>query len=356
MRILHVDTEKGWRGGEQQLFYLVKGLKERGVEVAVACRVGDELEKRCREEGITVYPLRGNQTGDILRVGALGKNYDIIHAHAAKAHTIATFSKKFHKKPVIYTRRIDYPPKKNRLTLLKYRLTDRIVAVSKRVAEVLKEEIGLEDKKLTVIHSVTDTEIEKKVNEKIVNDFRKSVGGKIIIGSAAALTEQKNIPNLIEAATLVLKKYPEAVFVVLGEGHLRKELESLIERKGLKGKFKLPGFKRDIQNYIKAFDVFVLPSDNEGFSGSILNAMLLKVPVVATDAGGAQEVIEDGETGLLVERRNPVKLANAILRLLDDKELRKRITEKAYSVVVDNFSVGRMVDAYLRVYGEVVGV
>ena len=84
MRILHVDTEKGWRGGEQQLFYLVKGLKERGVEVAVACRVGDELEKRCREEGITVYPLKGNQTGDILRVGALGKNYDIIHATLPK--------------------------------------------------------------------------------------------------------------------------------------------------------------------------------------------------------------------------------------------------------------------------------
>ncbi|TCK02911.1 glycosyltransferase family 4 protein [Phorcysia thermohydrogeniphila] len=354
MRILHVDTEKGWRGGEQQLFYLVKGLKERGVEVAVACRVGDELERRCREEGITVYPLKGNQTGDILRVGALGKNYDIIHAHAAKAHTIAAFSKKFHKKPVIYTRRVDYPPKKNPLTELKYKLTDKVVAITEFVADVLKKELNL--KGIEVIYSAVDENLPEKIETNKVKTFREKFKGKKIIGSVAALTEQKNIPNLIEAARILLKERNDLAFVVFGEGKLKSYLQSLIKEKGLEGSFLLAGFKEDVYNYVKGFDVFVLPSDYEGLGSSLLIAMLLNVPVVATKVGGVPEVIKDGETGLLVERRNPVKLADAILRLLDGSKLRKRITTKAYSVVVDNFSVGRMVDAYLRLYGEVVGV
>ena len=74
MRILHVDTERGWRGGEQQLFYLVKGLKEKGFKQAVACRVGDELERRCKEAGIDVIPLKGNQSSDCFRVAVAGKD------------------------------------------------------------------------------------------------------------------------------------------------------------------------------------------------------------------------------------------------------------------------------------------
>ena len=353
MKILHVDTEKGWRGGEQQLFYLVKGLKERGVEVAVACRVGDELERRCREEGITVYPLKGNQTGDILRVGALGKNYDIIHAHAAKAHTIAAFSKVFHKRPVVYTRRVDYPPKKNPLTELKYKLTDKVVAITEAVAKVLKEELSL--KEVPVIYSAVDKNLTQKVEINKVKNFRNEFKGKKIIGSVAALTEHKNIPNLIEAAKILLEKRNDLVFVVFGRGKLKSYLENLIKEKGLEGHFFLAGFKRDVYNYVKGFDVFVLPSDYEGLGSSLLIAMLLNVPVVATNVGGIPEVVKDGKTGLLVERGNPVKLADAILKLLDDQELRKGITTNAYKTVVDNFSVGRMVDAYLKVYGEVVG-
>ena len=354
MRILHVDTEKGWRGGEQQLFYLVKGLLEKGIESVVACRKGDELEKRCQEAGIETIPLSGNQTADIFRLGAIGKKFDIIHAHAAKAHTISALSKKFHRKPVIYTRRVDYSPKKNRLTILKYRLTDKIVAVSNRVSEILQESLNLPSDRIKVIHSVVNIEIEKKVDLKKVKKIREEIGGNPLIGTAAALTEQKNIPNFIEAAKILTKKYPEAKFVVAGEGELREELQLLINRLNLQEKFKLIGFKRDIYNYIKAFDLFVLPSDNEGFSGSLLNAMLLKVPVVSTDAGGAREVIVNGETGILVPRRNPQALADGISRLLEDEKLKSAVVLNAYQKVVDNFSVAKMVGAYMDTYGEVV--
>lgn len=353
MKILHVNTEKGWRGGEQQLFYLAKGLIERGIETVVACRKGEELEKRCKQEGIPTIPLRGNQTSDILRLGVIGKKFDLIHAHSAKAHTLAAFSKPFHKKKVIYTRRIDFPPQKNPPTTYKYKLTDVTVCVSQKVEKVLKEHFP--NLKTAVIHSVTSLEIEKSIDPKIVTSFRNKHKDKTIIGTAAALTPQKNIPNLIEAAKIVTEKQKNTVFVVFGEGHLKSELKTLVEKLGLQDNFFFEGFKKDIHNYIKALDIFVLPSDNEGFSGSILNAMLLKVPVIATDAGGAEEIIENEKTGLLVPRRNPVKLAHAILRLLNDEELKSKIVSNAYQNVVDNFTVDRMVDAYIKVYGEVVG-
>jgi glycosyltransferase involved in cell wall biosynthesis len=353
MKILHVNTEKGWRGGEQQLFYLAKGLSKFGIKSVVACRVNEELERRCKEEGIETIPLSGNQLEDIARLSIIGKNFDIIHAHSAKAHTIVAFSKKFHKRKVVYTRRVDFVPKNNSLTKLKYKLTDRIVAVSEKV----KQSLGILpdiEKKICVIHSVVDASIEKKVNIDKVKKIRDSFGTNLLIGTAAALTEQKNIPNLIEAAKVVLNKYPNAKFIVAGEGKLREKLQNLINKLGLEERFLLIGFKEDIYNYIKALDIFVLPSDNEGFSGSILNAMILKVPVVATDAGGAKEVILNKETGILVPKRNPEKLADGIIKMIEDKALRETCTKNAYRMVKEKFTVDKMVEKYVKLYGEVV--
>ncbi len=356
MRILHVDTERGWRGGEQQLLYLVKGLKGKGFEQAVACRAGDELERRCRELGIKVIPLKGNQSSDCLRIAAVGKEFDVIHAHAAKAHTISALSKRFHKKPVVYTRRVYYPPKNNFPTRLKYRLTDRVVAISEPVKEVLERELPFLKGKVTVIPSSVDVkELNQTINPKKVEEIKRELGGKPLIGTLAALTEEKGIPELIDAAEIVLKKLPSAKFVVFGEGKLRKELERLIEKKGLKENFLLYGFVKEVQNYAKALDLFVLPSRNEGLGSSLLIAMALKVPVVATEAGGTVEAVKDGETGILVPPENPGALAKGILKLVEDENLRNRLTENAFRLILNRFSVSAMVDSYVELYREVKG-
>ena len=356
MRILHVDTERGWRGGEQQLFYLVKGLKERGFDQAVACRVGDELEKRCREIGVEVIPLKGNQTSDCLRLGAVGKRFDVIHAHSAKAHTVSALSKRFHRKPVVYTRRVDYSPKRNAVTRLKYRLTDRVVAISEAVKNVLERELPFLKGKVSVIPSAVDVdEIKRKVNPERVEEIKRELGGKPLIGTLAALTEQKDIPNFIEAAELVLRELPSAKFVVFGEGKLRKTLEEIVERKGLNGKFILYGFVRDVPNYTKALDLFVLPSRNEGLGSSLLIAMALKVPVIATEVGGTVEAVKHGDTGILVPPENPEALSEGILSLIKDESLKKKLTENAFQLVLKKFSVSTMVDSYVELYREVKG-
>jgi glycosyltransferase involved in cell wall biosynthesis len=352
MKILHVDTEKSWRGGEQQLLYLVEGLMERGITCAVACTGESSLMARCRERGIKVHRLSGNQLADTFRLAIIGRRYDIIHAHTARAQNICTASKVFHGKPVVYTRRIDYMPSRDPFTRLKYRLTDATVAVSRAVADVL-ERYGL--KGVKVIHSVVDPNMLSRVNTEKVEAIRKELPADRIVGTVSALTPQKNIPLFLRSAELLLKKHEGVAFLIVGDGPLMDDVKKKARELGIHRRLLLAGFKRDVQNYIKALDVFVLTSDNEGFSGALLQAMLLRVPVVSTTAGGAEEVIVNGETGFVVPRGDPTAIADAVSRLLEDEELRRRIVSRAYSTVVENFTVGRMVEAYTRVYGEVTG-
>ena len=353
MRILHVDTQRGFRGGEQQLLWLAVGLKNRGIKTAVAC-IKDELYLRCLENGIETIKLGKNRLKNIFEVARIGKNFDIVHAHASHAHTICSLSKVFNKKPLVYTRRVDYKPKNDPITKSKYRNTDKIACVARYVCEVLNHTVGIDD--FEIIHSATNPLLERSVDLEKVKAIREQFNHLTIIGTATALTEQKNIPNLISAAEIIIKKRKDVVFLVVGEGRLRGKLENSVRRKGLEDRFRFMGFKKDIENYIKAFDLFVLPSDYEGLSGAVLNAMLLKVPVVSTNAGGLSEVVFDMETGLLVERNRSKDLAEAIETVLEDENLRKKITENAYKLVKENFSVDKMVEKYVELYEQLVEV
>ncbi len=350
MRILHIDTEKGFRGGEQQLLWLVEGLKNRGIYSKVGCLNNGKLHQYCLKKNLDVLPLSGNILFDIIKLSKESKNFDIIHAHAAKAHLVSAFTKSIVKKPLIYTRRIDYIPKKDPITRFKYRSCDAIVAVSNAVKETIR--FLSKNTKIYTIHSSTDPELEKKISTEKVEKIKTQFKNKIIIGTACALTKQKNIPNLIKAAKIVLDKLENVVFVVAGEGELKNKIEKIIKKENLQENFFLIGFKHDIHNYIKAFDIFVMPSDNEGLSGAMLTAMVLGKPIISTNAGGAREAIIDKKTGLLVEKNQSEQLANAIINIINDKNLKEKLEKNAKEFAKKTFSINNMVEKYIKVYNE----
>ena len=350
MRVLHVDTEKRVRGGEIQLLFLVEGLKKRGVYSAVACRKGSDLEKVCNEKKIDVYPLIGNQIVDAVFLVKVAKNFDIVHAHTAKALNICAFSKVFHRKPVVFTRGCDFPPRKNFFTKKKYELTDAVVVVAKKIKPSLEKYVS---SNIKLIYPCIPDEVQNFVDWKKAETFRNKFKNKKIIGTASALEPEKNISNLIKSAKILLKKRKDIVFVVFGEGSLRRELEKMIKNYGIEENFFLEGFKKDIHNYVKSLDVFVLSSDSEGFGSALLFPMILKVPVVATDVGGIPEVVIHKKTGILVERRNPQELAGAIEELLENQELRRTLTENAFKHVKENFVCSKTTSSYLKLYEEV---
>jgi glycosyltransferase involved in cell wall biosynthesis len=164
-----------------------------------------------------------------------------------------------------------------------------------------------------------------------------------LVGNVARLVPQKDHRTLVEAARLV----PEADFVVVGDGELRDELERLAD--GLAVRFL--GARDDIPELLASFDVFAFPSLFEGLCLAVIEAQAAGVPVVATPVGGIRETVIDGETGLLVPTRDPRALAAAIRRLLRDRSAAEAMAAEAKRRVRQRFSVERMVEATLRLYG-----
>jgi glycosyltransferase involved in cell wall biosynthesis len=164
-----------------------------------------------------------------------------------------------------------------------------------------------------------------------------------LVGNVARLAPQKDHRTLIEAARLV----PEAEFVVAGDGELRAELERVA--RGARVRFL--GERGDVPEVLASLDVFAFPSLFEGLCLAVIEAQAAGVPVVATPVGGIRETVVDGETGLLVPARDPAALAAAIRRLLEDREAARAMAAEARRRVRARFSVERMVDETLRLYG-----
>ena len=144
--------------------------------------------------------------------------------------------------------------------------------------------------------------------------------------------------------------------MILGEGELREPLERLVREYHLEKHVLLPGFRTDVLGCIKGFDLFVLSSVTEGLGTSLLDAMACARPIVATRAGGIPEVVDDRVTGLLVEPRQDEALAGAIVELLSDTELRRRMGEAGLARVSQRFTLERMVAGTAAVYSRVAGI
>jgi glycosyltransferase involved in cell wall biosynthesis len=174
-----------------------------------------------------------------------------------------------------------------------------------------------------------------------------------IVGNVAALVPHKGQKHLVAAAALVVRQVPDARFVIAGDGELRPSLERQIKDHHLEKHVMLTGFRPDVLSLHKAFDVFVMSSVTEGLGTSLLDAMAAGKPVVATTAGGIPEVVVDGDTGLLVPPRDEEALARAIVTLLKDEDLRRRMGDAGLRRAQEMFSAERMVQETLLVYQRV---
>ncbi|MGB9744610.1 MAG: glycosyltransferase [Desulfurella sp.] len=332
MKILHLDTQKGFRGGEQQLIYLAQGLRELGIDSIIAAK--DELYKKANAMGFETI-----DSSNLKQLLGAAKQCDILHAHASKAHTLGVFLKLLTKKPLVYTRRVDYKQKK--ISKLKYLLTDKVVCVAKSIEKDLYKNFHIQAE---TIYSSVDFDLIDKVDTKKVETIKKQYG-PLIIGNIGALTAQKDHKTLIDAASQLDKSY---TFLILGEGNLKQELEVYAKQKGVTNIVFL-GFRDDIQNYLAAFDLFVISSQNEGICSSILQAFLFKIPVVATNAGGVSELIGDNYRGLLVPIKDSQKLAFAIKKLLSEKDFSQTLVNRAFDFVKD-FNYKITSKNYLNIY------
>ncbi|MCI0376856.1 MAG: glycosyltransferase, partial [Gemmataceae bacterium] len=176
-----------------------------------------------------------------------------------------------------------------------------------------------------------------------------------LIGAAGRLSPEKGFADLIDAAALVLADHPEAGFLLFGDGPLRDELQQRIENRGLAGRFVLAGFRDDLDALLPNFDVFVQSSYTEGLPNVVLEALAARVPVVATAVGGTPEILHDGQTGFLVEPRDPTFLSRRIGALIADEDARRRMGKAGRRFVREQCTFAAQAREYESVFRELGG-
>lgn len=358
MRILHVDSARGWRGGQNQVLLTAQGMAARGHAVWLACRSGGVLEARARAAGLDVLalPLGGGlsvRAAWRLRrlMGHLGIEVAQLHdPHALSAGALAALGRAGPR--LVATRRVDFRLR-GRLSRLKYARCGRVVAVSRAIAAVLERD-GLGPDRVRVVHEGVRDRPPGAGGREILESLGVPPGARVV-GNVAALVDHKDHATLLEAAARVVARDERAHFVVLGEGELRPRLEGQRRRLGLEGRVHLVGFREDVDALLPAFDVFCLSSHMEGLGTSVLDAMCFARPIVATAAGGIPDAVADGVSGRLVPPRDPAALAAALAELLVDPERGRELGRQARRRFEADFSAERMVEGTLAVFAEALG-
>ncbi|MGA1841303.1 MAG: glycosyltransferase [bacterium] len=233
------------------------------------------------------------------------------------------------------------------------KFVDHIVAVSEGQKEKLMKLRLLPDK-VSVIYNAINLDNMKIQSKKSIRDELGIDGNSYLIVSAGRLSPEKNFEGLIEAAKIVIRRNKNITFVVFGEGFLRKKLEQKVLDNDLENKFFLPGFRKDFFSLLKDTDIFVLASFTEGLPNVLLEAYSFKKPVIASRVGGIPEVVLDGETGFLISVQDLDRLAEYILKLTQDPNLRKEMGDKGYKYIKEHFNFDiqteKLKELYLEVY------
>ena len=231
----------------------------------------------------------------------------------------------------------------------------RIIANSAKV----KERLGSLDK-IRVIYNAVDRELFSAAGER--GKARKRLGLSVddtVIGTVGHFAPLKGYEDLVHAMPEIIRDIPSARFVIVGEAiypaysDYKRHIIELVELLGLTGRVVFAGYRDDLPVVLSTLDIFVLPSWSEGFGRANLEAMAAGLPIVSTNVGGIPEVVVDGESGILVPPHDPTALAEAIIRLAEDKNLRKKIGE-AGRIRAEDFSIHKMVNGVMEAYNEII--
>ncbi len=360
IKVLHLSSESTWRGGEQQIIYLVEETRKLGVDAIVGCKEGSEVESYCKENDLPNYALPFKSAYDFSTAREIIKicereNFDLIQTHTSKSHTMSVIAGLLGLDvPQIMTRRVDFPVKDNWFSKFKYNYSKiaRIICISETIRRITEPDIR-DKSKLVTIHSGTDTEkfAPFKNSDWLRKEF-KIPEETVIIGNTSAISDQKDYPTFVAVAESVLKQRDDVHFFIVGDGPDREEIKSLVKKRKLQDKIIFTGFRKNIREILPSLDIFLFTSKTEGLGTSVLDAMAAGVPIVATNAGGVSEMVNHEKNGLLFPIKDVDKLTEGVLSLLNDPKLRDELTEEGKKTVRD-FSKQKTAQRTVELYQEI---
>jgi len=228
-------------------------------------------------------------------------------------------------------------------------LADRVTCVSQQVADFAVNHVGIPSEKIVIIpNGIQLPDFECLFDTVQARSELRLPGNHVLVGTVARLDPVKRLDILLHA----LRSLPDVYAVIIGDGPERARLTALSEGLGLANRVYFPGHQGDVWPWLAALDVFALSSDWEGMSNALLEAMAAGLPVVATEVGGTPDVVVDGTTGLLVPRRDPAALAEAVASLVNDADTRCRMGRAGQERVLQHFSIERTVERTQSLYEQ----
>ncbi len=358
MRVLHIETGRHLYGGALQVHYLMRGLKEKGIDNLLACPSGSEIAAAEKFAEVFELPMAGDL--DLRFPVALLQlvrrcRPDLVHVHSRRGADWwgGLVARRCGVKSLI-TRRVDNPESRW-LAGLKYRPYDRVIAISEGIRKVLGD-AGVPPRVMGCIHSAVDVATYDRPCDDpwFRREFALSPEDRVV-GVVAQLIPRKGHRYLLDAAPAILKGCPETRFLFLGRGPLRERLEAMCRERGLLSKVIFAGFRNDLHRILPCLDLLVHPATMEGLGVSLLQASVARLPIVAGRAGGIPEIVEEGINGFLIPPGNTALLATRVVQILQDQGLSMRLGERGRQMVEQKFSVSAMVEAYHEIYKMILG-
>lgn len=349
MRVVHVASGREWRGGQRQTWLLASELARLGIAQTVVTRRGSELSKRLTRLGVHVrgcsWRLGLDPRALVATLHEARRAPAVLHAHDPHAFTLAAAAARSSGRGLVVTRRATFPLRRPAA----WKRADRVVAISEAVrAQLLTD--GIDPARITVVRSGIDL---RAMSTAVPGGFRARLGvadGAALVVAVAALTSEKGIGTLVQAAARLAGHGPPIHWAVAGAGPLAAELGRAAEKGGVGRTVHLLGHLDDPSALVIEADCVVMPSTSEAFGSSLLDAMALARPIVASAVGGIPEVL--GNAGIVVPPGNPVALAEAVAALVSDPAAAARLGAAAKERVQE-FGSDRMARAMVEVYRSV---
>lgn len=236
------------------------------------------------------------------------------------------------------------------------RLYDQVLAVSPQVRSFCIETDGLKPERVRILFNGLDLAPIMMAPSREMMRWKHAMRDDLpVIATVANIRRVKGIDVLVRAAGVVCKRYPDALFLVIGvlsEKDYCSELDASVRSLGLDANFRFMGGREDIFSLLKTSDVFCLPSRSEGFSNALLEAMACRLPCVATDVGGNREAVEEGETGFIVPSEDWEAMGRRILELLDDRARAMTMGRRAEAVIREKFTAEIMMRELVEIYSN----
>lgn len=232
---------------------------------------------------------------------------------------------------------------------------DKVIAQAYSQKEYLIRHEGMQPEKIEVIYNGVNLEQFKKPVDELA--VKQTVGipiGVAVIGIVARLVPEKGHIAFLKAAKKIINVFPQTYFLIAGDGKERKKLEEMTQELAIQSNVHFLGTIKDIPQIISLFDVAVMSSNFETFSNAILEYMAASKPVVSTNAGSTAELVIDGKTGYLIPCGDYDALADAILRLLKDKSLAKKMGEAGREKINEKFTIQKMMTKYESLFADLV--